>query len=821
TKEELIGELKALKMDNMQLASSLEEMEEKHNLFYEKSLIPMFITSIDDGNILDVNKRGVDFSGYSSKEELLEEYVPGEQYADPNGRKELLNELKLKGEIYKKEHKFITKDGTPVWVEFYAKAYPDKGWLTSIMVDITKRKKAENELRKTKDHLDNIIESSLDGIIVSDSMGYVTRVNNSFLKLIGYNEEELIGKHTVELTPYEEGTYDSTTGEMVEIDEKFIVDATEIAGNKLFEAGKISNWKSYYLRKDGKTIPVESNIAYLYNDEGETIGAIGVSSDITERRQIEMALRKSHQELEEKVKKRTATLKLANEQLQQEITNRKWAEEKLIETRDHLENIIESSLDSIVVTDNKGYITRANKAFLQLLGYSEEGMIGKHMVELSPTNEGIHESTTGELIQINEEFFNAAKTSMSRLIEKGKIHLTMGYHIRKDNKLVPVEDSIVYLHNKERERTGAVGIIRDITERKRAEETLRKSEERYENLIERANDAIISINKDGVIMGFNKRAEEMFGYSREEMFGKPGHLLAPPQKRENQKKMLEKFKAGELSDIDKNILEGKGLKKDGQEFPAEFSSYILEFDGEQIATTILRDISERKEAEKKVVEYQKRLKSLTSQMTLTEEKERKQFADYLHDQIGQELFAIKMKLERLKDSLSSNEDVKILSGLSNSLIGTINNTRSLTFELSPPILYQLGLEAALEWLAEHTYEQYNIVVSFEDDKQEKPLDEDVKIFLYRAVRELLTNVAKHAQTQNAKVSIEKDIAHIKICVEDNGVGFTPSSKHSSKEKGFGLFSIKERLDYLGGELEIGSQPGRGTRATLIAPLKGQ
>jgi signal transduction histidine kinase len=208
-------------------------------------------------------------------------------------------------------------------------------------------------------------------------------------------------------------------------------------------------------------------------------------------------------------------------------------------------------------------------------------------------------------------------------------------------------------------------------------------------------------------------------------------------------------------------------------------------------------------------------------MTLTEEKERKQFADYLHDQIGQELFAIKIKLERLKDSLSSNEDVKIQSDLSNSLIGIINNTRSLTFELSPPILYQLGLEAALEWLAEHTYEQYNIVVSFEDDKQEKPLDEDVKIFLYRAVRELLTNVAKHAQTQNAKVSIEKDIAHIKICVEDNGVGFTPSSKHSSKEKGFGLFSIKERLDYLGGELEIGSQPGRGTRATLIAPLKGQ
>ncbi len=97
TKEQLVSELKALRTDNIQLASSLVEMEEKNTVFYENSLIPMFITSIDDGKILDVNKRGVDFSRYSSKEELLEEYVPGEQYADQNARKELINELKQKG----------------------------------------------------------------------------------------------------------------------------------------------------------------------------------------------------------------------------------------------------------------------------------------------------------------------------------------------------------------------------------------------------------------------------------------------------------------------------------------------------------------------------------------------------------------------------------------------------------------------------------------------------------------------------------------------------------------------------------------------------
>jgi signal transduction histidine kinase len=147
----------------------------------------------------------------------------------------------------------------------------------------------------------------------------------------------------------------------------------------------------------------------------------------------------------------------------------------------------------------------------------------------------------------------------------------------------------------------------------------------------------------------------------------------------------------------------------------------------------------------------------------------------------------------------------------------------LTFDLSPPILYQLGFEAALEWLTEQTSEQYGIMVAFEDDEQEKELSDDIKILLFQAVRELLTNVVKHARAQNAKVSIQRDNSHIRICVEDNGVGFTTSSRDVSKaaNEGFGLFSIGERLDHLGGQFEIESKPSHGTRATLVAPLKSK
>ena len=115
----------------------------------------------------------------------------------------------------------------------------------------------------------------------------------------------------------------------------------------------------------------------------------------------------------------------------------------------------------------------------------------------------------------------------------------------------------------------------------------------------------------------------------------------------------------------------------------------------------------------------------------------------------------------------------------------------MTVELSPPILYELGLEQALEWLAEQTHRNYGIMITFEDDKQEKPLDDDVKVFLYQSVRELLTNVVKHAQIKNASVSIKKDNSNIRICVEDGGVGFTHSPKDMFKDgkTGFGLFSI--------------------------------
>ena len=140
----------------------------------------------------------------------------------------------------------------------------------------------------------------------------------------------------------------------------------------------------------------------------------------------------------------------------------------------------------------------------------------------------------------------------------------------------------------------------------------------------------------------------------------------------------------------------------------------------------------------------------------------------------------------------------------------------MTFELRPPILYELGVEATIEWLGEQVQKQHEILFVFEDDGMSKPLDKDVSILMFQAVRELFMNVVKHAQAKKVEVSIKRSGDKMEITVEDNGIGFDASKIEINT---FGFFSIRERLKHFGGTFVIDTEPGAGTRATLTAPVK--
>lgn len=236
-----------------------------------------------------------------------------------------------------------------------------------------------------------------------------------------------------------------------------------------------------------------------------------------------------------------------------------------------------------------------------------------------------------------------------------------------------------------------------------------------------------------------------------------------------------------------------------------------------------KEVLQRKQAEEQLAAYQADLRSLASQLTLAEERERRRLAVHLHDQIGQNLALSHIKLEELRAALEE-AGAAALAGetdyLARLLKKTIQETQSLTFKISPPILYELGLEAALESLTDQISHQHGLIAYFESDRHPKPMDENLKVLLFQAVQELLVNVVKHARARSLKVSMWRENGFLRLGVEDDGIGFDPQAPvpGQGKRGGFGLFSIKERLRPLGGNLEVKSEPGEGTEVILSVPL---
>ncbi|MFC1821982.1 transporter substrate-binding domain-containing protein [Thermodesulfobacteriota bacterium] len=237
------------------------------------------------------------------------------------------------------------------------------------------------------------------------------------------------------------------------------------------------------------------------------------------------------------------------------------------------------------------------------------------------------------------------------------------------------------------------------------------------------------------------------------------------------------------------------------------------------------EVAERKEKEQQLQEYQKRLKALAFQLTFAEEKERRAIAADLHDHVGHWLALARMQLNNIAETKSAIERNLLLDDISNILLSAIKETRGMISELSSPSMNEIGLGAAIsEWLEEHIGKRYPLQTEFIDnidDRRRKSLDENVRAVLFRNVRELITNVVKHAGATKVVVRLTEEADMIKILVEDDGVGFDPGVESKNKAGGFGLFSIQERMTDLGGTFEIESEPNKGCRVTLTLPVQGK
>jgi signal transduction histidine kinase len=243
---------------------------------------------------------------------------------------------------------------------------------------------------------------------------------------------------------------------------------------------------------------------------------------------------------------------------------------------------------------------------------------------------------------------------------------------------------------------------------------------------------------------------------------------------------------------------------------------------DELEIKVQKRTAELVQSEEKILADQEQLRALTEELLAAQERERRKIATGLHDSIGQILAFLKIELGDLLRSELSKETANTLRHLREQVEQAIKQTRTLTFEMSPPELYTLGLKYAIEELAHQFSEERGLTCTVDTSDSYYPLSEQMKILLYRSVRELLVNAAKHAQADSVQIRVQRVDNDIEITVEDNGTGFDASGLNGtqySRSPGLGLLSIRERLKQMGGRLDIRSSRGQGTKVILVAPLE--
>jgi signal transduction histidine kinase len=256
------------------------------------------------------------------------------------------------------------------------------------------------------------------------------------------------------------------------------------------------------------------------------------------------------------------------------------------------------------------------------------------------------------------------------------------------------------------------------------------------------------------------------------------------------------------------------LRSDGSEFPVEINLSPLETASGTLVIASIRDITERAEAEGKI-------RALASSLIIAEQEERQRIAQILHDDLQQRLFAVKMQMPFLKDAHEKQDEQAFhdnLEQLQTWLADAIGTTRSLSKDISPLILQKEGFVEALKWLAAQMKELHNLDVTLEVDGVQPAFDQNLGTELFQAVRELLFNVVKHAETKKATVSLEHPDGLIRITVADGGKGFDAEKMTTNWQNAHGLLNIHQRLNLLGCRLEILSAQKGGSRIVIDVPV---
>jgi PAS domain S-box-containing protein len=485
------------------------------------------------------------------------------------------------------------------------------------------------------------------------------------------------------------------------------------------------------------------------------------------------------------------------------IEDRKQAEKRIAE----LVSIVRNSQDAIIGKTLDGIVTSWNQGAERLFGYRAEEMVGEPVTKLIP-GERIEEETE-ILAQIRRgERFDHYETVRRR----------------RDGRLVDVSLTVSPIRDAEGRLIGASKIARDITERKAAEKKLQESQVRFEAVIESAMDAIITIDETQRVVLFNAAAERMFGCAASQALGRSLDRFIPTRLREAHSAHVRAFAVtGVTSRAMGKFGDLVGLHVDGREFPIEASISQAEVAGAKLCTVILRDITQRKEAERALSRSEGELRALAAKLQRAREEEAIRIARELHDQLGRSLTSIKMELLLIKKIVCgqpSAEGIHAINEKTNTMLEAIDDTvhvvRRISTELRPAILDDLGLAAAIEWQANDFQRRSAVSCIVNVPEEELEVSREQATAFFRIFQEILTNVARHSKAGRLWVHLTVQDAEVVLEVEDDGVGISPEA--ASQPHALGLVGMRERAAIFGGQVEIAGTPGKGTTVIVRMPI---
>ena len=468
--------------------------------------------------------------------------------------------------------------------------------------------------------------------------------------------------------------------------------------------------------------------------------------------------------------------------VQHDITERERAEAALKESEEHYRLLIESAEDyAIFMADPVGRILSWNSGAERLYGYSAEEAVGRPVVSLL-----VPPDRREEVAGI-----------YTRLREGERVrHETV--RVAKGGRLLEVALTVSPIRDGRGDVVGAATIARDVTERKRAQEALSRSEERYRAVVEQSAEGLYLV--DSVtrrILETNPALQNMLGYTADELRGMGLHEIVA-HAREDVEANVERT----LREGTRFIRERKYLRKDGSVVEVEIAASAIDYGGKRVICAAIRDITERKRAERALREVR--------------EAERRQIARDLHDEVLQELMdaLYSMQLTRMKlrdeeiDIPEIDEQIDDLRKATNSLRDAINNLRHESIQEQPFLHLLRSVVVANRQKAPHIEMDLDVDASFASQCLGS-----TGIELLRIIQEALVNVRRHSWARHVRVSLREEEDFLTAEVVDDGRGFDPEMNWG----GVGTSAMQERASKLGSELEIHSEPGRGCRVTARVP----